>query len=125
MIGDRRRHTFGPTDIKVADLTKTTGIVAYWPVGCLDAVTLAFRAFDDNGMAAWPTNLVMEIRAGLDPDNLMAWPGGAITLNSTTAAFPYISQELRVFALPFVGFYVSTVTSGACTGVFSCYGEGM
>ncbi len=120
------RYTLGPIITVGKSLTSSTGPVpdAVWAVGCLDAVTLYFQATTATGSSAWPTSLVMEIRTGLDPNNLAPWPGGAIVLNSTTvAALPYVSQELRVSALPFVGFVITTVSSATWTGFFGIYGE--
>lgn len=120
-------YQLGPILTDGISLTGSTGIPrgAVWGVGGCDSVSLYFQPFTATGSAAWPTNLVMEIRCGMSPETLAAWPGGAITLNSTTVtALPYLSQELRVFALPFVGFYITTVASAAWSGIFGIYGEG-
>lgn len=120
------RNYIGPLRTDAVNLASSIGPVAgaVWPVGCIDAVTLYFQATTAAGSAAWPTSLVMEIRAGLSPDDLVSWPGGAIILNSTTyGSLPYLSQELRVTALPFVGFVITTIATSTWSGFFGIYGE--
>lgn len=120
------RKYLGPIRTDAVNLASSIGPVAgaVWPVGCIDAVTLYFQATTAAGSAAWPTGLVMEIRAGLAPDDLVSWPGGAIILNALpSGGLPYLSQELRVTALPFVGFVITTIASSTWTGYFGIYGE--
>ena len=66
--------------------------------------SIVLQVFDVEGLAAWPTSLVLTVECSLDTNHFAAFPSGAVTFTSFK-----VGEAIVVAGLSYVQVRVSTV----------------